>query len=173
MLRRSKKAKEAREAEEAEEELPRRSPHGTRLLVVDNDEDACELFARVFDRAGYEAARCYDLDDAIERLTDGPVALVVIAFSGGRGINLKLLEAIRSHSDQAIASVRVVLVAANGRNRAFTWQSGVDGFLSRPLHSKRLLGTVADVLGRSKRERVAHRRAQLEAAENDDENDET
>ncbi len=162
MLRRSKKTKEP------EEELPRPSPLGTHLLVVDDDKDACELFARVFERAGYDAVRCYDHDDAIERLTDGPFALVVIAFSGGRGINLKLLEAIRSHSDKVIAGVRVVLVAANGRNRAFTWQSGVDGFLSRPLHTDRLLGTIADVLGRSKRDRVAHRRAQLEAAENDE-----
>ena len=134
------------------------------LLVVDHDSDACELFARVFEGEGYAAVRCYDHDDAVGRVAVDPVDLVLIAFSGGGGGHLRLLESIRSLADPAAAAVRAVVVADDTRDQAGAWQSGADGFLTRPLHSSRLLATVAEVLARPEAERADHRRAHLDDA---------
>jgi DNA-binding response OmpR family regulator len=68
---------------------------------------------------------------------------------------------------QAVAGVRVVLVAQQSSNRMFSWQAGIDAFIVRPFHANELLGQVSEVLGRPDDERAKHRRRELDAASAD------
>lgn len=138
---------------------------GARILVVNDDEAACELVARLLERDGREAVRCYSHDDALARLTTESIDAAVVNFTAGRGgSNLKMIDAIRSHTAPQVAQVRLILVANEAKNRAFSWQSGVDGFLVRPFHADELLQEVDAVLGRPEGERLAHRRKMLREA---------
>jgi DNA-binding response OmpR family regulator len=135
---------------------------GARLLVINDDENACELVARLIERDGHSATRCYSHDDALARLATEPFHAVIVNFTGGRGgSNLKMVDAIRSHTSPAVAQVRLVLVANEAKNRAFSWQSGVDGFIVRPFHADELLREVDLVLARPEDGRLSHRRAML------------
>jgi DNA-binding response OmpR family regulator len=138
----------------------------TRILLVTDDADACELLARILEGAGYPVDRAYDHVGAIAQVTSAPPSGLVLDLSvGGIGANLKLLDAIRTHNDPTVAGARVVLVARQAQNQLFSWQSGVDAFLVRPFHANELLHHVADVLARPDEQRARHRRDQLNQAE--------
>src|SRR6516165_8394012 len=105
------------------------TPNGGRgkVLVVNDDEDSCELLCRVLVRAGYPIERAANPDQAISILDVLRPACVVLDLStGGIGRNLQLLDSIRSQLDSSLAGTRVVLIAHQTSNRMFSWQAGTD-----------------------------------------------
>ena len=139
-----------------------------RVLVVNDEEGAIELLARVLTRAGHDVARATHYDETLSVLADfRPDCVVLDLATGGIGQNLKLLDSIRSHVDDKVAHSRVVLVAHQSSNRMFSWQAGIDGFLLRPFHADDLVASVAEVLGRPDEERARHRRRELDAAQSE------
>lgn len=138
---------------------------GARILVVNDDQEACELVARLLERDGHQVVRCYSHDDTLARLITEPLDALIVNFTGGRGgSNLKMIDAVRNHTSPQVAQVRLVLVANEAKNRAFAWQSGVDAFLVRPYHADELLAEVDAMLARPEDERLAHRRKMLREA---------
>ena len=135
------------------------------ILVVNDDDGACELLARLLANAGHRVDRAHNADQALAQLNFGPVDCIVLDLeSGGIGANLKLLDTIRSSMSKATAGVRVVLVAQATSNRMFSWQAGIDAFVVRPFHANELVAQVAEVLLRPDAERARHRRKELDAA---------
>ena len=136
-----------------------------RVLVVNDDEGACELLVRLLSADGYHVDRALSAGQATASLgVVRPHVVVLDLATGGIGSNLKLLDTVRGHQDLEIASCRVVLVTAQGHNRIFSWQAGVDGFIERPFHVRELRRTVAEALARPEDERARHRREQIDAA---------
>lgn len=137
-----------------------------RVLVVQDDPDAAELLRRVLERGGYEVLLVTSPDDALGTARTEHPDIAVIDL-GGTGPNLKLLDSLRQARDPAVAGLRVVMLARQGSNPMFSWQSGIDGFLDRPFHADQLVGEVEAVLARSEADRPRHRREQLERAKAD------
>src|SRR5687767_6301479 len=136
-----------------------------RLLVVNDDQDSCELLCRLLANAGHDVERGYNAEQAMGQLSVGGFDCVVLDLAtGGIGQNLKLLDTIRTSVSKGVSSVRVVLVAQQTSNRMFSWQAGIDAFIVRPFHASELLGQVAEVLARSDEERARHRRRELDVA---------
>jgi DNA-binding response OmpR family regulator len=141
------------------------APGPTQILVVNDDEAACELLCRLLANAGHRVQRAHNGDQAMGQLSVGKVDCVVLDLaSGGIGQNLKLLDAIRTAMANSVSRVRVVLVAQQTSNRMFSWQAGIDAFVVRPFHANELLGQIAEVLSRPETERARHRRRELDAA---------
>ena len=135
------------------------------ILVVNDDEHACELLCRLLVNAGHSVQRAHNGEQALGQLSVGRVDCVVLDLAtGGIGQNLKLLDTIRSAMTSSVSGVRVVLVAQQTSNRMFSWQAGIDAFIVRPFHANELLGQIAEVLTRSDDERARHRRRELDAA---------
>lgn len=134
----------------------------TRVLVVDDDKDACELVARIVESAGWTATRCYAQDEALRKLDQGdpPFKAVIADFhSGGTGASLELLDAIRRERD--FAEIPVLLLTQSETNKMYAWESGADAFLVRPFHADDLINEIYAVLTRSTDERDAWREEQL------------
>ena len=135
------------------------------ILVVNDDQDSCELLCRLLENAGHSVERAHNGDQALGQLNIGRIDCVVLDLAtGGVGQNLKLLDTIRTSMAKGVADVRVVLVAQQTSNRMFSWQAGIDAFIVRPFHASELLAQVMDVLTRSNDERARHRRRELDAA---------
>jgi DNA-binding response OmpR family regulator len=136
-----------------------------KVLVVNDDDDACELLCRLLARAGYVADRAVSHDQALAQVAFlRPQCVVLDLSTGGIGQNLKLLDAIRSNVEPAIATSRCVLVAQGTNNQLFSWQAGIDAFMVRPFHADELLRHVAEAIARPDAERPRHRRKQLDEA---------
>lgn len=139
----------------------RRAP--AQVLVVNDDTDACELLVRILGAAGFRAEGVPSADAAIaSMLRLLPRCVVLDLTAGGIGSSLKVLDQIRSHEDRRISSARAVLIATSAKNRSFSFQSGVDAYLTRPFHADELVRHVTDVVDRPDEERARHRRDELQ-----------
>ena len=149
-----------------DEEAEGVEPTRARVVVVSDDEDSCELLCRLLERAGYVTDRAASQEQALAQIGFlRPQCVVLDLATGGIGQNLKLLDAMRSNVDSAIAGTRCVLVAQGTNNQMFSWQAGIDAFLVRPFRAEELLNHVAEAIARPDAERPRHRRQQLDAAD--------
>jgi len=139
----------------------RRSP--AVVLIVNDDDDACEMLVRMIGARGFRTVGATSPDAAGGLLlAELPRCIVLDLEAGGIGTSLKVLDHVRSHSDKRVSSTRVVLCATNPKNRSFSYQSGADSFVLRPFHIDDLVGQIEDVLGRADKDRARHRRDELD-----------
>jgi two-component system, OmpR family, response regulator ResD len=132
------------------------------VLIVNDEPDACEMLVRMIGARGFRALGATSPDEATGRLaSDLPRCVVLDLEAGGIGTSLKVLDLIRSHDDKRVSAARVVLCAANPKNRSFSYQSGTDSFVVRPFHIDELVAQIEDVLGRADKDRSRHRRDEL------------
>ena len=130
------------------------------VLVVNDDEDACELLCRVVSHTGAVAFRAHSPEGAIEELGEhlASVQAVVLDFSKGTATSFTVLETIRHRDD--LGDPCVMIIATTNANRSLAFDSGVDEFLTRPFHVDEFTSTLGQMLGRSPAERAAHRAEQ-------------
>jgi DNA-binding response OmpR family regulator len=134
------------------------------VLVVNDDEDACELLCRVVSHLGAVAFRAHSPEGAIDELSEhlSSVQAVVLDFSKGTATSFTVLETIRHRDD--LGDPCVMIIATTNANRSLAFDSGVDEFLTRPFHVDEFTSTLGQMLGRSPEEREAHRIEQTAAA---------
>jgi DNA-binding response OmpR family regulator len=135
---------------------------GGTVLVLNEDRDACELIARLVESVGLTSERSYDLT-GVGALLDhegGYSAVVVDSLGAGIAAAFKVLDDVRNAS-ASVRNTPVIILAATDTNRLFAFQSGVDGYVVRPVHAEEFLDTLRLVLARSLEERIEYRRAQL------------
>jgi DNA-binding response OmpR family regulator len=133
----------------------------SKLVVANDDPDACEVVARVLELDGHEVVRVSDPEAVPGVVLDARASgLVLDLMHGGYGANLDAFERLRTRFEAGGRDVRVVLVGAKASQALFAWQSGVDGFLLRPFHGDDLRRAVLDALGRTEKERKTYRTEQ-------------
>lgn len=150
MLRRSKT--EGKKARSAVSE-----PVTLGVLVVNDNEDACELLCRVIQHTDAIACRAHSVDGAIEELGahQASVRAIVLDFTSGTATSFALLDTIRQ--DETWSDLRVMIIATTTADRSLAFESGVDEFLLRPFHVDEFTSAVGAMLARSPEERDAHR----------------
>ncbi len=130
------------------------------VAVVNDDPDACEVVARVLDAAGHRVTRLYQPDDALAVLaTDPPSAVVIDLVASRPDAAVRLLDTIRDHSNEKVRAARILVIGDENASAPFTWASGTDGFLPRPMHANALVAALAEVLARPEEDRVPFRTA--------------
>jgi len=131
------------------------------VLVVNDDEDACELLCRVIQHTGVVAFRAHSSDGAIDELGAHVAAVqaVVLDFNSGTAASLALLESIRDDPD--LSHLCVMVIATTAANRRHVYNSGADEFLTRPFHVDEFTSAVGAMLARSPHEREVHRQMEL------------
>jgi DNA-binding response OmpR family regulator len=153
LLRRSKADKGRGDA------VPERVSTG--ILVVNDDEDSCELLCRVLQSNGdLVAYRAHSSDGALDELEThhSSIDAVILDFSGGTATSFVVLEAIRRRPE--LGNPAVIILATTNANRVLAFDSGVDDFVTRPFHAVDFVATVKAVLARTPEEREAYRTQQ-------------
>lgn len=129
------------------EPVPAPPAGGTgRILVVDDNQDACETLAELLRMSGYEAATAGDAQSALAALDAfGPhLALLDIGLPGMDGYELAAV--IRARPDGA--GLKLVALTGYGRDndRARAMQAGFDEHLVKPVVIDKLLETLSRLL---------------------------
>ena len=151
----------ARRKEKSYSGPDRRKP--ANILIVNDDADSTKLLRRLLEHKGYTVVKADAREEALLIATQElPRAIVIDLTHGGIGSNLKLLESLRHHEDERVATSRVVLIARQASNRVFSFQSGADAFITRPFHGDELTDQLGKILALPFRDLPQHRRQQLE-----------
>jgi DNA-binding response OmpR family regulator len=132
----------------------------TKVLVLGDNADACELLMRILGTGGYAVGTVRTQADLLSVLVNDTPALVVLDVTRmNHGDALAHLEAVRSSANPRIASQRVLLCASAAGSTLFAWEAGVDEVLQRPFHARALLTGVASTIRRADSDRLAYRKS--------------
>ena len=151
-----------RDRKQRAEEGERRGPE--LVLLAGDVADANELLSRFLTSRGYRVTIADSVESGVAAAVDEHPRVAVIDLSSrGIGSSLKLLESIRSHDDEVVQRIRVVIVARSRANRTFSFQAGADGFLLRPYHADELVELIEMVLAVPGDELPVHRRQMIDS----------
>ena len=118
--------------------------------------------AKIFRQAGHDVGESDDPQQTLAALVESPVDAVISSYSTtGTGASLRLLDMIRTHSDNSVNGVPFLLISDHPRKRIFCYQAGADAILMRPFDSQDLLDSVTEMISRSREERIDFRRRQV------------
>lgn len=124
------------------------------VLVVDDNALNCRLLAILLERAGHRVVTVRSGEAALERLSAEPFDLVLMDMQMPGLDGLETTRRIRALPDPARAATPVVAVTANamaGDERRCR-ESGMDGYLTKPVDGATLLATVERHARRSLKE---------------------
>ena len=117
---------------------------GERILVVEDNEKNMKLFRDVLGATGYRTLEATNGGEAVELATEHTPDLVLmdIQMPGVDGV-----EALRRlRADERTAAIPVLAVTAQAMqgDREHFLAEGFDGYLSKPLNVRELIGTVRE-----------------------------
>jgi len=130
----------------------------TRVLVVDDNPVNLKLAVSVLESAGYEIFQANDAVEAMASVRRSPPELILmdLAMPGVDGLTLTR----RLKSDPATQPIRIVALTASAMkgDDAKALDAGCDGYISKPIDTRKLPEQVAGFLGRIERSEVKNER---------------
>ena len=118
-----------------------------RLLLVDDDEEACRLLGEVLEREGYTVVRALSVDAALGALDrEGPFDSVLTDLRMPGASGLDLLRAARSRDPRALVFVLTAFGDAAAAGEAI--RAGAYDFISKPYDLPALRDAIARALER-------------------------
>ena len=125
------------------------SPRHARLLLVDDDEEACRLLAEVLEREAYEVVPALSADEALAKVEQaGPFDAVLTDLRMPEKSGLDLLRVLRERDPGALVLVLTAFGDATAAGEAI--RAGAYDFISKPYDLAALRETLARSLGRRK-----------------------
>jgi two-component system response regulator CpxR len=117
------------------------------VLVIDDDQELCEMVVRLLSREGYSVEKCTDGERGLSAALSGSydVVLLDIMMPGPDG--LELLRRLRAKSE-----VHVIMLTAKGEeiDRVVGLELGADDYLPKPFFTRELIARIKAVLRRSR-----------------------
>lgn len=121
---------------------------GTRILVVDDSPTIRKVVASILERRAYEAVTAEDGMDALKKLDESPIDLVLLDFVMPRMNGYQFCRELRAHPERK--NLPVVLMSAKGdRIRGqFVQQTGAIDAITKPFDGRALIAVVESALSR-------------------------
>lgn len=116
-----------------------------RILIVDDDENICEVIKMYLESSGYETEVVYNGRDAIEKFNTYKPDLMVLDIMLPYVDGIDVLKAIRKDSETP-----VILLTAKGEtfDKVLGLELGADDYMVKPFEPKELIARVKAVLRR-------------------------
>jgi CheY-like chemotaxis protein len=126
-------------------------PAHAEILLVEDDPSSRKLIRTVLRAQGYDVVEAEDLDSAQQALARSLPRLVLLDLRLHQHNGLELVRAIRA--DPRLAPLPVVVVTAQAmqddEERAL--RAGVDGYVSKPIDTRRFARLVDEIIRNGRR----------------------
>lgn len=128
-----------------------------KILVAEDDEQLCQLFCRVLKRNGFTAVAASDGQDALEKMEQEYVDLIVSDIMMPRVDGYGLLRTLRESG----SSIPVLMITARDsfQDMQHGFLSGADDYMVKPINVNELVLRIHALLRRS--QMVAQRQLQI------------
>lgn len=116
-----------------------------KILIVDDDENICEVIKLYLENSGYETQLCFDGKDAEDKFLSYKPDLVILDIMLPHIDGIGILKWIRKES-----STPVIMLTAKGEtfDKVLGLELGADDYIVKPFQAKELLARVKAVLRR-------------------------
>jgi DNA-binding response OmpR family regulator len=129
-----------------------------RILIVDDEEDLCEILSFNLKKAGYETEVAYSAEDAYSKLKNNFDLLLLDVMMGAIS-GFKLAELVR---EDYSTEIPIIFITAKDRenDKLHGFDLGADDYISKPFSVKEVIARVNAVLSRysAKKEIVQKKR---------------
>ena len=117
-----------------------------RLLIIDDDQELCELLIEYLGSAGFAADAVGVVDEGIRRALSGDYAAVVLDVMLPGTDGFEVLRRIRAHS-----ALPVLMLTARGEevDRIVGLEIGADDYLPKPFNTRELVARLRAILRRA------------------------
>lgn len=125
-----------------------------KILIVDDEQDLCEILQFNLLRQGYEVETAYSAEEALPKLQANTYDLVLldVMMDGMNGFEM----ASRMKQDSALASIPIIFCTAKDTEddtlRGF--DLGADDYIAKPFRISEVLARVSAVLRRSAKSQI-------------------
>jgi signal transduction histidine kinase/CheY-like chemotaxis protein len=117
---------------------------GMTVLVVDDQQDSCELLAALFERHGARVVQCDSAESALGVLTDVEASLLIADIAMPDIDGYELIRRVRTSLPRLPAIAVSAYARPQDRRRALS--AGFDGYCAKPVEAPQLLRAVRSVL---------------------------
>lgn len=119
----------------------------TKVLIVDDDSNICDLIELYFQKEGYKSYKTYNGKDALKVFNEKQIDIIVLDIMMPQMDGYEVLKEIRKTSQ-----VPVVMLTAKGEtfDRVLGLELGADDYIVKPFEPKELVARVRAVLRRYK-----------------------
>lgn len=119
------------------------------ILIVDDYAPNHRLMSFVLEQHGYAVVAAFDGQQALDRLHQAPVDLVLTDLTMPKLDGMGLARAIRADAQHAATPIIVVTASTREQDRVRASGIGVDSLLTKPVDSEDLVREVGRLLERS------------------------
>ena len=135
---------------------PRKPPSESKVLIVDDNEQNVELLEAYLADVGYQVAKAYDGDEALEAVAKDPPDLILLDIMMPRVSGFEVCRKLKA--DEATRPIPIVMVTALNELQDIEKgvDAGTDDFLTKPVNKLELLARVKSLL------RVRHLQNELD-----------
>jgi two-component system response regulator CpxR len=121
-------------------------PHPRRILVVDDDQELCELLVQYLQRGGFSVECVYDGEAGLARAADGSFEVMILDVMLPGLTGFEVLRRLRRTS-----MVPVLMLTACGEDvdRIVGLELGADDYLPKPFNPRELVARIQAVLRRA------------------------
>ena len=117
-----------------------------RFLVVDDNEDIRDVFCRLIERAGHDAATAVDGQDAVDTLQAETFDVMLLDLTMPRMSGVEVVRWLRANPEVA-PDLRIVVISAwAGELRAVLQELGIVTVMQKPLRIQQLTDLIAETL---------------------------
>jgi len=117
----------------------------TKILIVDDDRNICELLRLYLEKEGYETALAYDGEQALDKFNSQKPALVLLDVMMPKLDGWEVCRRIRASSQ-----VPVIMLTAKGEtfDKVLGLELGADDYIVKPFDTKEVVARIKAVLRR-------------------------
>lgn len=117
------------------------------VLLVDDDENICQLLALYLEKDGFATEICNDGESALERLKTSSFDLVMLDIMMPGLDGFQVLDSLRKFSD-----IPVIMLSARGEpmDKITGLDCGADDYITKPFEPQELIARIRAILRRSK-----------------------
>ena len=127
-------------AVEARERAPRR------ILLVDDSVSVRRFVGQMLERAGFEVLTAVDGQDALERLTEITVDLIVTDLEMPRVHGYALIEDLRRRPATRDVPIVILTTRAGAKHRDLARQLGVRHYVTKPVDDRAFVGLIDSIV---------------------------
>lgn len=114
--------------------------------MVDDNEDIRDVFCRLIERAGHDAATAVDGLDAVETLQGETFDVMLLDLTMPRMTGVDVVRWLRANPEVA-PDLRIVVISAwAGEHRAVLQELGIVTVMQKPLRIQQLTDLIAETL---------------------------
>jgi DNA-binding NtrC family response regulator len=131
--------------------MAKKTPNA-RILVVDDNQITCEVLQRNLEAAGYQVTVAHNVKDAVERISQAPVDLLITDYKMPGLTGLDMITYARDH----VKDLCIIMLTGYGsiQGAVSAVKQGADEYITKPFTDKELMDAVEKSLQKYRERKI-------------------